>query len=130
MDANEILYVISPGNDLAFLAKLWQPVGKAKAALTSAEGTATGWISVDPATDTPADPALTCDVTWLADAKSPELWSVVFNASLAKDAALKAVFSPLVVTNPPTPYVVVKHAAGVRAVAKLEYSDVYYFSVS
>lgn len=125
MDVNEFVPVLSPGNDLSFVAKLWKPSGTGKVALTPADGTAAGWISIAPATDTPADPVLTADVEWLADAVKPELWRVFYNATDDKDAALLAV-----VAGAPDVYLVVKHSAGVRRVALLEYRAFDYFQVS
>lgn len=125
MDVNELVPVLSPGNDMSFVAKLWKPSGAGKVALTSADGTATGWLSIAPATDTPADPVLVAAVEWLADAAKPELWRVFYNADDDKDAALLAV-----VASAPDVYLVVKHSAGVRRVALLEYRAFDYFQVS
>jgi hypothetical protein len=127
MEQNELIPVLSPGNDLSFVAKLWKSQGAGKVALTDSDGSASGWISIAPATDTLADAALTVDVTWLADTKAPELWRVSYNATPSGATALRSLFSGV---GKPTPYLVVLHTAGVRRVAMLEYRDYDYFSVS
>lgn len=125
MDVNDIVPVISPGNDLSFVAKLWKPSGSGKVALTSADGAATGWISLDPSTDTPADALLTADVEWLADTLKPELWRVSYNATPGKDTALAVAGA-----GNADLYLVVKHDAGVRRVCLLEYRAYDFFAVS
>jgi hypothetical protein len=115
MDANEIVHVISPGNDLGFVAQLWKDVLGVKTPLTAADGAATVEIGDAEDADAPADPALVGTATWMADAKAPQKWSILYNASLVKDAALKAQFA----SGAKTPYLIVRHPGGIAAVAKL-----------
>ena len=126
-DPNEIRPILSPGNDLAFIGSLWKPAGAGRAALTSADGLATGFIGTDPTLDIPVDVALMLDVTWLDHTKHPEWWSVVLNNSPDGDTALRAAFE---VPTPPIPYAIVIHPGGCRAVLRLEYSPELYFTLT
>jgi hypothetical protein len=123
-DPNEFSPIIAPGNDLALRASLWKPAGAGKVALTSDDGLATGYLAASSVATTPIDPVLTVDVDWLDDAKHPEWWSVVFNNSPTKDAALVAAFG-----GNAEPFLIVVHPAGCRAVLALQYSADLYFTL-